>query len=98
MSPVEVQVNEALTRKVADLARLDLSADELTTFTRHLGDILKYADQLQALDVTGVEPLYHPFEAGATLRPDDAKPFPAGKILEHAPEVWDDSYKVPPIL
>ena len=50
----------ALTRedvqRIADLARLELSVEELDLFTRQLGDILTYVEQIRALDTTGVAP------------------------------------------
>ena len=43
-------------QRIADLARLELSAEELDLFTRQLGDILTYVEQIGALDTTGVVP------------------------------------------
>ena len=43
-------------QRIADLARLELSAEELDLFTRQLGDILTYVEQIRALDTTGVAP------------------------------------------
>lgn len=98
-----VNVNEALTRQVADLARLELTDQEVTTFTAQLSEVLKYVDQLQAVDVSKVEPLTHPFEVLAPLREDIVKPFATNaegksKVLDAAPEVLEDGFKVPPII
>ena len=43
-------------QRIADLARLELTAEELELFTRQLGDILTYVEQIRALDTTGVAP------------------------------------------
>ncbi len=43
-------------QRIADLARLELSAEELDLFTRQLGDILTYVEQIRGLDTTGVAP------------------------------------------
>ena len=43
-------------QRIADLARLELTAEELDLFTRQLGDILTYVEQIRALDTTGVAP------------------------------------------
>ena len=98
-----VEVNETLTRRTADLARLELTDTEVTTFTKQLGDIIKYVEQLQKLDVCNVEPLTHPTQLAQVLREDLLKPFPMNadgspKILNSAPDVLYDGYKVPPIL
>ena len=42
---------------VADLANLDLTADERTRMLRDLNSILEYVDRLSELDTTGVEPM-----------------------------------------
>jgi len=103
MSQTNVQVTEALTRKVAELARLELTDTEVQTFTPQLNTVLGYINQLGELDVAGVEPLSHPHEYQTALRDDrlvtpatdsDGRP----KTLACAPEVLDDGFKVPPIL
>jgi len=58
---------------------------------------------LMLLDVTGVEPLMHPLETAGPFRRDEVHEFPPTangepKVLEHAPEVENGGFKVPPIL
>ena len=48
--------------KVSLLARLQLSADELSTMTDQLGRILEYFEQLNELDTTDVQPMAHAIE------------------------------------
>jgi aspartyl-tRNA(Asn)/glutamyl-tRNA(Gln) amidotransferase subunit C len=96
-------IDAALTRQVAHLARLELTDEEVRVFTSQLGEIIGYVGQLQSVDVAGVEPLIHPFENTPPLREDRARPSPrdasgAPKVLQHAPEVLDGGFKVPPIL
>ncbi|MEK6578042.1 MAG: Asp-tRNA(Asn)/Glu-tRNA(Gln) amidotransferase subunit GatC [Bdellovibrionota bacterium] len=98
-----VEVNEILTRQVASLARLELSDLEVKLFTSQLGTILKYVDQLQMADVNGIEPLTHPLSLATPMREDEVKSFiktAEGKprILDCAPEVMYDGFKVPPII
>ena len=52
-----MSLSNADVAKVALLARLRLSPDELETFTGQLNSIVDYVAQLQELDTTGVEPL-----------------------------------------
>jgi aspartyl-tRNA(Asn)/glutamyl-tRNA(Gln) amidotransferase subunit C len=42
--------------KLARLARLDLSEDEITEYSAELSEILQYVDLLQSVDITGLEP------------------------------------------
>jgi aspartyl-tRNA(Asn)/glutamyl-tRNA(Gln) amidotransferase subunit C len=104
-----VEINEALTLKVGHLARLALSEDEVKSFTTKIEVILKYVEQLQAVNVDGIEPMTHPLslenrpDLKAPLRKDEARPFPQDengkpKVLKHAPDVLFDGFKVPPIL
>ena len=58
--------------RIAELAHLELTEDEITTFTRQLGDILHYAEQVQAVDTTGVPPTSHVL-AGEPIERTDAR-------------------------
>jgi aspartyl-tRNA(Asn)/glutamyl-tRNA(Gln) amidotransferase subunit C len=42
--------------KLAQLARLHLSDEEIAEFSEELSNILQYVEQLQAVDVTGLRP------------------------------------------
>jgi aspartyl-tRNA(Asn)/glutamyl-tRNA(Gln) amidotransferase subunit C len=97
------EVNEALTKKVADLARLYLTDQEVSLYTTQMQTTLGYVDQLTACDTTGIEPMYHPLEIETPMREDVIVNFPTDengkpKILKHAPEVLYDGFKVPPII
>jgi aspartyl-tRNA(Asn)/glutamyl-tRNA(Gln) amidotransferase subunit C len=67
-------MSDVLTRaevaRIAALAHLELTEAETETFTTQLGDIIAYAQQVQALDTTGVAPTAHVL-AGAPLDRDD---------------------------
>ncbi len=96
-------VNEALIRKVADLARLELRDDEIQVYVKSIGDILKHVEQLNEVNTDGVEPLLHGLDDALVLRPDIARPFETDengkpKVLKSAPDVLYDGYKVPQII
>ena len=98
-----IDVNESLTRKVAELARLELTDVELRTFTPQLGEILKYVELLSQVDVSGVAPMTQALDLATPLREDQARPSPVDdegrpKVLGSAPEVVNEGFKVPPIL
>jgi aspartyl-tRNA(Asn)/glutamyl-tRNA(Gln) amidotransferase subunit C len=52
-------LSRADVERIAELARLELTSDEVELFTRQLGDILGYVEQIQALDTTGVPATSH---------------------------------------
>lgn len=96
-------VTQEITRKTADLARLELTDDEIRNFTSQLSVVLQHVDQIGEANVQGVEPIYHPIDLEMPFREDEVKPFPEGKdgqpkVLESAPDVLMDGFKVPPIL
>lgn len=98
-----VQIDDKLTRRIARLANLELTEHEVTTFTSQLGSVLGYIDQLAKIDVAGVEPMIHPIELTTALRDDLIRPSPIDtegkpRVLESAPDVLHDGFKVPPIL
>ncbi len=84
---------------VARLARLDLTDDELDTFTPQLAAVLDHAADVEALDLADVPPTSHPYPLTNVLRPDVVRD--AGirdAVLAEAPAAEDDMFRVPPVL
>ena len=85
--------------KVARLARLALTDEELALATVQLGDIVEHFADIDELDLEGVEPMTQPFPLANVLRDDVAQPtLDRDEVLAAAPEVEDGRFKVPPIL
>jgi aspartyl-tRNA(Asn)/glutamyl-tRNA(Gln) amidotransferase subunit C len=85
--------------KVALLARLRLSPEELSTFTGQLNTIVEFVAQLQEPDTTGVEPLAHGVEVRNVFRDDVLGPaLPREKALANAPKRNDEGFLVPAVL
>lgn len=57
-------------KRVAQLAQLEISADENETIRAQLDDIIGLIEQLQAVDTHGIEPMAHVLDLGQRLRPD----------------------------
>ncbi|MEB3826451.1 Asp-tRNA(Asn)/Glu-tRNA(Gln) amidotransferase subunit GatC [Phormidium sp. CCY1219] len=86
-------------RKVAHLARLDLTEEEEEKFTSQLDDILEYFEQLSELDTENVKPTTRAIDVSNVTRPDRLEPFRDREaILNAAPDREDDFFKVPQIL
>lgn len=84
---------------VAKLARLDLTDVEKEQFTGQLNAILKYAEQLNALDTEGVTPTSHAMPLVNVMRDDVSRPsLPIEKVLLNAPDEEDQQFKVPAVL
>ena len=86
--------------RIAELARLELTSDEIELFTRQLGDILGYVEQIQALDTTGVPATSHvvnrPIERADAL----AESLPRRDALRNAPDAAAEAglFKVPRVI
>ena len=84
---------------VARLARLELTDDELSTFTEQLAKVLDHARDVEALDVADVPPTAHPYPLQNVLRPDEERPcLDRDAVLAGAPATEDDRFRVPPVL
>jgi aspartyl-tRNA(Asn)/glutamyl-tRNA(Gln) amidotransferase subunit C len=84
---------------VARLARLELTDDELGTFTEQLAKVLDHARDVEALDVGDVPPTAHPYPLANVMRPDEVLPCLAREAaLAAAPAVEDGQFRVPPVL
>ncbi|MGP0064302.1 MAG: Asp-tRNA(Asn)/Glu-tRNA(Gln) amidotransferase subunit GatC [Isosphaeraceae bacterium] len=85
--------------KVALLARLRVSPDELELFTGQLNSIVDYVAQLQQLDTEGVEPLAHGIEVRNVFREDvRGEALPREQALANAPKKNATSFLVPAVL
>lgn len=57
-------------RKIAHLARLAVTDEQVEGYAGELSSILDFVDQMNAVDTTGVTPMAHPQHAVQRLRPD----------------------------
>lgn len=86
-------------RKVAHLARLELTPAEEEQFTTQLNDILDYFQQLSELDTDAVEPTARAIDVSNVTRSDQREQFvEREKMLEAAPEREGEFFKVPQIM
>ena len=96
-------VSERLTTdvvaKVARLARLDLTDEEIVRATDQLGDMLDHFADIDALDLTDVEPMPQPYPLVNVMRDDVVEPvLDRDAVLAQAPKVEDGRFRVPPIV
>ena len=86
-------------RKVAKLARLDLTDAEIQQFAGQLSAILEYVQKMNELDTSGVEPLAHCLPISNCFRPDVVtESLGTEKTLANAPQRDGPFFKVPKIL
>lgn len=92
LSPEDVQ-------KVATLARLKLTEEELQQIGQQIGGILDYVAVLDEVDVSDVEPMAHVADVSNAFRADETRPsLPREESLSNAPKTDGKYFLVPQIL
>ena len=93
------KIDEAQVRKVAKLARLELSDKEVEEFSGQLSAILDYVERMNQLNTEGIEPLAHCLPIHNVFREDTVKEsLGTEKTLANAPQRDGAFFKVPKIL
>jgi aspartyl-tRNA(Asn)/glutamyl-tRNA(Gln) amidotransferase subunit C len=83
---------------VAQLAALELDDTEARTLCDDLGVILDHMAALDALDVSQVEPTFHPLQTAAPLRQDRVvASAPREELMAAAPETEQGGFAVPKV-
>ena len=90
-------------RKVAKLAHLEITEEEVAMYTPQMADIVKYVEQLNELDTTDIEPMLGGLtdEGAATAadRDDIVTPsFTQEEALGEAPAAVSGHFQVPKVL
>jgi len=86
-------------KKVATLARLELSDADLAKMADQLNNILKYVDQLAEVNTDGVEPMAHPLPVQNVFREDVPTPsLSVDAALQNAPLRLADFFGVPAVF
>lgn len=94
-------VNESVTRKIAHLARLKLSDQEVEQFTKELSKIVDFVTQLKEVNTSGVEPVVHGIPLMPHFREDEAIALSEAethRIVACAEQSMYDQYRVPQVI
>lgn len=94
-----MSVTEKDVRYMADLARLQLTEEEVKSFSKDMNQILGYMERLEELDTSDVEPLEHVIELDSRMRVDRAKEALSHEdALKNAPDADSDYIRVPKVI
>lgn len=87
-------------KKVANLSGLLLSADELELYRTQFEEILNYVEQLNTVDLAGLEPTYQVTGLTNVTRDDEIIDYKVStaSLLENAPAQQDNQIKVRRVL
>lgn len=92
-------VDNDMVRRIARLARIAVKDDELAPLAGELNTILGWVEQLNEVDITGVEPMTSAVETTLKRRRDEVS---AGHIpddvLQNAPETEHGFFVVPKVV
>ena len=87
--------------RIAALAQLELTDEEKQLFTRQLADILAYAEQVQAVDTTGIPATAHVNATQRIERDDTPRPsLSVEDAISNAPDPAEDAglFRVPRVI
>ena len=86
--------------KIADYARIGLTAEELPKMTQDLNSIIDELKPITEYDLEGVEPTFHPIGSLCNvMREDEVKEsFTQETALSNASTVQDEYFEIPAIL
>jgi aspartyl-tRNA(Asn)/glutamyl-tRNA(Gln) amidotransferase subunit C len=94
-----MSLDHATIRRIASLARIRVEENEVENLCQELNGILGWIEQLNEVDVSGIEPLAGAANMAMAMRPDVINDGGyAEKILANAPERIGDFFAVPKVV
>ncbi len=94
-----MEINEATVRKIAGLARLKVSDDEVSSLQGELSSILSWVSELEEVDTDDVEPMTSAVDTVVKLRKDEVTDGGYAKLVtKNAPKSEDDFFVVPKVV
>jgi len=86
-------------KKIAHLARLDISTAEIAAHTENISKILDFVEQINQVATDDIEPTAHALDGFQYLRPDEVIEIPNRDLLQHtAPKTEAGLYLVPRVI
>ena len=94
-----MQVEREQVLRMAKLARLDITPEELEKMTGSMSQVVAYMDMLKGLDLKDVEPMLAVDTSARPMRADEIKPsLNKEQIFRNAPEVNMDHFSIPKVI
>ena len=85
--------------RVAELARLEISEEQISEVQGKLSQIISFVNQLKSAQTAGLEPLLNPHDEYLELRPDViSEPDKSAQFQSIAPESDNNLYVVPKVI
>jgi len=94
-----MSVSRADVEKIASLARLELSPDEMDAMASQMDTILGYVAKLDEIDATDIKPTTHVLDIVNSFRDDVTKPsLSQEEALANGPDQNGEAFVVPRVL
>lgn len=92
-------VDEATVRRIAKLARISVTDDEAKAYQGEISTILDWVEQLNEVDVEGVEPMTSVVEMSMKMRADEVSDGECpGEVTTNAPAKEEHFFLVPRVV
>jgi aspartyl-tRNA(Asn)/glutamyl-tRNA(Gln) amidotransferase subunit C len=94
-----VKIDRDMVEHIANLAKLELTDDEIELYAEQLSAILEYAERLQTLDTDAIPPTASVLPVRNVLRPDAVRPsLTRDEVLANAADSADGQFRVEAVL
>jgi len=94
-----MELSHDAVRWIAELARLELSDEEVVLYAGQLSNILQHFQRLQELDTSHIEPTASVLPLKNVWRPDiAAAPLSPEEVIANAPDAMENQFRVSAVL
>ena len=93
-------IDNKITKRIAELAKLELTEQEIEEYSKDLSNILKWMEKLKEVDVSNIEPVTSITENNLFEREDDDKKnsIDRDELMLNAPEKIGNYFTVPKVI
>ena len=78
-----MEIDDKLLEKLQNLALLEIKEEEKERLKKDLREILNFFDKINQLDLTNVEPLFHPLSTGKLRKDEPMRPLSRDEALQN---------------
>ncbi|MEY3312923.1 MAG: Asp-tRNA(Asn)/Glu-tRNA(Gln) amidotransferase subunit GatC [Ignavibacteria bacterium] len=93
------EINSETVKRIADLSRLRFTDSEIEAFAEEFSGIVRAIDEINSMDLTGMEPMSHVLDLPNVFREDvPSESLSVKQALENAPSNNETFFKVPKVM
>jgi len=93
------EINSETVKRIADLSRLHFTESEIDAFAEEFSGIVQAIDEINSMDLNGVEPMSHVLDLPNVFLEDvPSESLSVKQALENAPSSNETFFKVPKVM